>query len=68
MAYNKGLSVAPGYLIDEHGQPTTEPKVMHEAPFGSLLPFGLHKGYALAAMCEISAARSPAAALPTLPR
>lgn len=53
VAYNKGLSVAPGYLIDEHGQPTTEPKVMHEAPFGSLLPFGLHKGYALAAMCEI---------------
>lgn len=53
VAYNKGLLVAPGYLIDEHGQPTTEPKVMHEAPFGSLLPFGLHKGYALAAMCEI---------------
>lgn len=53
VAYNKGLSVAAGYLIDEHGQPTTEPKVMHEAPFGSLLPFGLHKGYALAAMCEI---------------
>ncbi|HEJ9065502.1 TPA: malate/lactate/ureidoglycolate dehydrogenase [Serratia marcescens] len=53
VAYNKGLSVVAGYLIDEHGQPTTEPKVMHEAPFGSLLPFGLHKGYALAAMCEI---------------
>ncbi|WP_213977944.1 Ldh family oxidoreductase, partial [Serratia marcescens] len=45
--------VVPGYLIDEHGRPTAEPKVMHEAPFGSLLPFGLHKGYALAAMCEI---------------
>lgn len=53
VAYNKGLSVAPGYLIDELGQPTTEPKVMHEPPFGSLLAFGAHKGYALAAMCEI---------------
>lgn len=53
MAYNKGLSVAPGYLIDQHGQPTTEPKVMHEQPFGSLLPFGAHKGYALATLCEI---------------
>ncbi len=26
---------------------------MHEEPFGSLLPFGLHKGFGLAAMCEI---------------
>ncbi|CAI0740702.1 malate/lactate/ureidoglycolate dehydrogenase [Serratia entomophila] len=53
VAYNKGLNVAPGYLIDHRGQPTTEPRVMHEPPFGSLLPFGAHKGYALAAMCEI---------------
>jgi len=53
VAYNKGLSVAPGYLIDQHGQPTTEPKVMHEQPYGSLLPFGAHKGYALATLCEI---------------
>ncbi|HEI8865342.1 TPA: malate/lactate/ureidoglycolate dehydrogenase [Serratia odorifera] len=53
VAYNKSLTVAPGYLIDEQGRPTTEPKVMHEAPFGSLLAFGAHKGYALATMCEI---------------
>ncbi|CAE1145221.1 malate/lactate/ureidoglycolate dehydrogenase [Serratia sp. Tan611] len=53
VAYNKGLTVAPGYLIDEQGRPTNEPKVMHEAPFGSLLPFGAHKGYALATLCEI---------------
>ncbi len=53
VAYNKGKTVAPGYLIDSQGQPTTEPKVMHEAPYGALLPFGLHKGYALATMCEI---------------
>jgi uncharacterized oxidoreductase len=53
VAYNKGLSVAPGYLIDNLGQPTTEPKVMHEQPFGSLLAFAEHKGYALATMCEI---------------
>lgn len=53
VAYNKGVSVAPGFLIDESGKPTTEPKVMHEQPFGSLLAFGAHKGYALAVMCEI---------------
>src|SRR5580698_6605257 len=53
VAYNKGVQVAPGYLIDHAGAPTVEPKVMHEAPFGSLLPFGAHKGFGLAAMCEI---------------
>lgn len=53
VAWNKGIEVAPGYLIDHQGHATTQPGVMHQQPFGSLLPFGLHKGYALAAMCEI---------------
>jgi uncharacterized oxidoreductase len=53
VAYNKGVNVPPGYLIDHAGEPTQEPKVMHEAPFGSLLPFGTHKGFGLATMCEI---------------
>ena len=53
VAYNKGVQVAPGYLIDHAGVPTVEPKVMHEAPFGSLTAMGAHKGYGLAAMCEI---------------
>ncbi|MCZ4059024.1 malate/lactate/ureidoglycolate dehydrogenase [Pantoea sp. LMR881] len=53
VAWNKGVEVAPGYLIDHQGQGTTQPGVMHQPPFGALLPFGLHKGYALATMCEI---------------
>ncbi|MDU4744941.1 putative oxidoreductase [Pantoea sp. AN62] len=53
VAWNKGVEVAPGYLIDAQGQPTTDPGVMHQSPHGSLLPFGLHKGYALATLCEI---------------
>ncbi|WP_438392631.1 malate/lactate/ureidoglycolate dehydrogenase [Caballeronia sp. DA-9] len=53
VAYNKGVKVEPGYLIDHAGVPTVEPKVMHEAPFGSLTAMGAHKGYGLAAMCEI---------------
>jgi len=53
VAYNKGVTVPPGYLIDHAGEPTQEPRVMHEAPFGSLLPFGTHKGFGLATMCEI---------------
>ena len=35
------------------GVPTTNPAVMQESPLGSLLTFAEHKGYALAAMCEI---------------
>jgi len=53
VAWNKCTEVAPGYLIDAQGQPTTDPGVMHQSPHGSLLPFGLHKGYALATLCEI---------------
>ncbi|MFS2223581.1 malate/lactate/ureidoglycolate dehydrogenase [Pantoea sp. B65] len=53
VAYNQGKHVAPGYLIDSQGQPTEDPAVMHEQPFGSLLAFGGHKGYALATLCEI---------------
>ncbi|MFM0135220.1 malate/lactate/ureidoglycolate dehydrogenase [Caballeronia grimmiae] len=53
VAYNKGVQVAPGMLLDHEGRPTVEPKVMHEQPFGSLTAFGLHKGSGLAALCEI---------------
>ncbi|GAB5094813.1 MULTISPECIES: malate/lactate/ureidoglycolate dehydrogenase [unclassified Caballeronia] len=53
VAYNKGVQVAPGMLLDHAGVPTLEPKVMHEEPFGSLTAFGLHKGSGLAALCEI---------------
>lgn len=53
VAYNKGVKVAPGMLLDHEGRPIIEPKVMHEEPFGSLTAFGLHKGSGLAALCEI---------------
>ncbi|WP_433696212.1 malate/lactate/ureidoglycolate dehydrogenase [Paraburkholderia phenoliruptrix] len=53
VAYNQGKAVPAGALIDHEGVPTVDPKVMHEPPFGSLTPFGGHKGFGLAAMCEI---------------
>lgn len=55
VAYNKGASVGPGNLIDHEGRPTIDPTVMHEPPFGALLPFGGHKGSGLAVMCEVLA-------------
>jgi uncharacterized oxidoreductase len=53
VAYMKGVEVPAGSLLDHQGNPTSDPKVMFEAPFGSLGPFGLHKGYGLAVMCEL---------------
>jgi len=53
VALNKGEQMTPGTLIDQQGQPTTEPGVMYETPRGALLPIGAHKGYGLALMCEM---------------
>ncbi|SQY54618.1 putative dehydrogenase [Escherichia coli] len=53
VAWHKGVPVPPGCLIDVNGVPTTNPAVMQESPLGALLTFAEHKGYALAAMCEI---------------
>lgn len=55
VAYNKKLPVPPNCLMDHEGNPTTDPKVMHEPPFGSLHTFGGHKGFGMAVMCEIFA-------------
>lgn len=53
VAYLKGEPVPDGSLIDHEGKPTSDPKVMFQEPFGSLGPFGAHKGYGLAVMCEL---------------
>jgi hydroxycarboxylate dehydrogenase B len=56
VAMNKSASVAPGYLIDSQGIPTTNPAVLFEEPLGALLTAAGHKGYGLAVMCELLAA------------
>lgn len=53
VAYNKGEKLAPGTMLDDRGEPTTDPEWGVREPYGSLLPFGEHKGYALAFACEI---------------
>src|SRR5690606_11365689 len=46
-----------GYLIDEKGQPTTDPGVVvvpqAGGMFGALMAFGEHKGYGMALACEL---------------
>jgi L-2-hydroxycarboxylate dehydrogenase (NAD+) len=54
----KGLTLKPGWAVDEHGDPTGDPGVRHTG--GSLLPLGGfgtdnggHKGYGLGALAEL---------------
>jgi uncharacterized oxidoreductase len=57
VAHNEGRRVEPGTLIDEQGQPTTDPGVVvvpqGNGLFGALLAFGEHKGYGMAVACEL---------------
>lgn len=53
VAYMQGKPVPAGALVDHEGRPTTNAAVMFEAPLGALSPFGLHKGYGLALICEL---------------
>ena len=55
VAKRAGKRVPAGNLIDAQGAPTDDPEVMYREPRGSLLPFGAHKGYALAVLTELLA-------------
>jgi hydroxycarboxylate dehydrogenase B len=55
VAKNEGHLVDAGVLIDAAGKPTRDPRVMYTEPHGALLPFGGHKGYALALVTELLA-------------
>ena len=55
VARNKGEQIAAETLLDDDGEPTTDPHVMYRRPRGALLTFGEHKGYALAFICEMLA-------------
>ena len=53
VAHMKGEPVPEGALVDHEGMPTSDAAVMFQEPFGALGPFGAHKGYGLAVMCEL---------------
>jgi uncharacterized oxidoreductase len=55
VAKNEGKPAPEGALIDSKGRPTRDPNVMYSEPHGALVPFGGHKGYALAVMTELLA-------------
>ena len=47
----KGVDVPEGSLFDAEGSPTNDSRILQEG--GSLGPFGKHKGYGLAFICEL---------------
>ncbi len=53
VAHNKGETVPLGTLIDDQGRDTQDPRWSVVPPLGAILPFGEHKGYGLAALCEL---------------
>jgi uncharacterized oxidoreductase len=53
VAHNKGERLAVGQLIDNHGEPTSDPGYAVTEPFGALRTFGEHKGFGLALVCEL---------------
>jgi uncharacterized oxidoreductase len=53
VAHNKRAKVPPGWLIDDQGNPTDDPKWGVVAPLGAMLCFGEHKGYGLSVACEL---------------
>lgn len=53
VAHNKRARIPLGWLIDEQGNPTDDPKWGVVAPLGAMSCFGEHKGYGLAVACEL---------------
>jgi uncharacterized oxidoreductase len=53
VAFNKGEQLRPGTLLDARGEPTNDPGALFADPGGAILPFGEHKGYGMAVVCEI---------------
>jgi hydroxycarboxylate dehydrogenase B len=55
VAFNKGVDVPAGCIIDPDGQPTCDPKIFYGTPPGAILSMANHKGYALGIITELLA-------------
>jgi len=51
LALSEGRQLPEGLVLNRHGEPTTDPRAFFNG--GALLPFGEHKGYALAVAVQI---------------
>lgn len=51
LAQSKGQMLPEGWIIDKHGNPSTDPADYYDG--GALLPFGEHKGFGMMVASEI---------------
>lgn len=68
VAHNKRETLPDGVLLDARGEATRDPGALFASPPGAILPFGEHKGWALAFACEILAAALVGGATQTGPK
>jgi len=55
VAFNKGVNVPDGCIIDSKGHPSNDPKIFYGDPPGAILGIAGHKGYALGVITEVLA-------------
>jgi uncharacterized oxidoreductase len=55
VAFNKGVTVPDGCILDAEGRPTNDPQAFYASPPGAILPFGRHKGFGLSIVAEVLA-------------
>ncbi len=56
VAFNKGVPVPDGWLLDAAGQPTTDPGVLYREPRGTIQPLGgpqAYKGFGLGLLLDM---------------
>jgi hydroxycarboxylate dehydrogenase B len=58
VAFNKGVPVPEGWILDGHGRPTTDPGALYREPRGTILPLGgaqAYKGFGIGLLLDILA-------------
>ena len=65
VASNKGVSIPEGWILDKDGKPSTDPNDFYAG--GVILPFGGHKGYALALLVDLLGGALTCAGCTSLP-
>ncbi|MBI2192508.1 MAG: Ldh family oxidoreductase [Planctomycetes bacterium] len=53
VALHRGESIPPGWILDGHGRPSTDPKDFWGPPPGCSLPLGGYKGFGLGLVLDI---------------
>lgn len=55
VAFNKGVNIPDGCILDSEGKPTNDPRAFYATPPGAILPVAGHKGFGLSVIVEVLA-------------